>query len=160
MTEKKFKHFVIRTYYRIVNPFRHLYWFIFRPKTRGVKAVIFWEGKVLLARISYGHRSWALPGGGVEKRESFRDAALREAKEEVGIEANNAEFIYEYHSTYQHKRNTVQCFAVQVSSGNFAIDEQEITEAGWFFPNELPAGVRSTVKDVLSAYSEWQRNRV
>lgn len=160
MTKKKLKHFLISNYYRVINPFRNLYWFIFRPESRGAKAVIFWEGKVLLARISYGHQSWALPGGGVEKRESFRDAAVREAKEEVGIEVDNAEFFYEYHNTYQYRRNTVQCFAMDTSFGGFVIDEQEIAEAGWFSPGALPVNIRPTVEDVLVEYNEWRKNHV
>jgi len=160
MTKKKLKHLVISNYYRIINPFRHLYWFIFRPKARGAKVIIFWEGKVLLTRISYAHKNWSLPGGGVNKRETFRDAALREAREEVGIEADNAELFYEYHNIWQYRPHTGQCFAIHVSSGNFAIDEQEIAEAGWFYPNNLSADTQPRAKEILLKYSEWQQNQV
>lgn len=160
MTKKKLKHLVIQNLYRVINPFRTLYWFIFRPKTRGVKVVIFWQGKILLVRISYAHRLWTIPGGGVGRQESFRDAAFRETKEEVGIEANDAEFFYEYHNTSHYKRDTVQCFVAHVSSPKFVIDEQEISEAGWFSPGEIPLDSTSRVKELLLKYSEWEKNHV
>ena len=158
MTKKKFKHLVISNYYRVVNPFRKLYWFIFRPITRGVKAVIFWQDKVLLVHLSYGHRDWTLPGGKVDNGESFKEGAIREAWEEVGVRIENPEFFYEYKSDYEYKRNTVQCFAEHSSLGDFRVDEQEVVEAAWFRPNELPTNIRPSVKEILLKYSEWQKN--
>lgn len=157
MTFKKFKHIAISIFYRVIHPFRKLYWFVFRPQTRGAKAVIFWQGKVLLARNSYGHRKWTLPGGGVGRKETFQDAAIREAGEEVGIKADNATFFYEYKSVWEYKNDTVQCFVMNVHSESFLIDEQEISEAGWFSPDDLPSDIRARVKEVLLKYSEWQK---
>ena len=79
------KNKLIRLFYKIINPFRKLYWFIFRPKIRGVKCVIEYNDSILLVRISYAHKGWTLPGGGVKRRETFEEAARREAKEETGI---------------------------------------------------------------------------
>ncbi len=160
MTKKRFKSLAINAYYRTIDPIRKLYWFIARPHHRGAKAVFFWEGKVLLARLSYGHKGWTFPGGGVGRHESFHDAALREAREEVGVEVRSAEFFYEYHRTLNYREITVQCFAATTPSGGFRVDEQEVTEAGWFAPELLPAGVRPNVKEILLKYSEWQKNRV
>lgn len=157
MSKKKIKHLIISSYYRAINPFRKLYWFIFRPKSRGVKGIIFWEEKVLLVRLSYGHKGWTFPGGGVDTSESFQDAVLREVKEEVGVEANDTEFFYEYHSTFEYKDVTVQCFAMTVSSPDFVIDEQEIVEATWFLPDALPTKARPSVKEILLKYSEWKQ---
>ncbi|MFZ1074954.1 MAG: NUDIX domain-containing protein [Minisyncoccia bacterium] len=159
MSKKKIKHILVSAYYTVINPFRTLYCFVFRPPVRGAKAVIFCEDKVLLARISYGHKRWTFPGGGVGKNESFRDGALREMKEEVGIEADSAEFFYEYHGTWQYCAHTVQCFAVHVSKPDFVIDEQEIVEAAWFHPDNLPENIRPSVKEVLLKYSDWAKNK-
>ena len=66
-----------------MNPVRRFYWFVFRPQTRGVKVLILWQGKALLVRLGYAHRSWTIPGGGVHSEESYEEAARREIKEEV-----------------------------------------------------------------------------
>lgn len=99
---------------------------------------------------------WTLPGGGVDRRETYHDAALREAREEVGISANNAEFFYEYENTHQYKRDTVQCFVVRVETPHFEIDGQEIAEAGWFSFDALPTNARPHLFVILNAYREWE----
>lgn len=48
------------------------------------------EGAVLLqlrARWAHQGGTWSVPGGALERGESARDAALREAHEELGVEA-------------------------------------------------------------------------
>lgn len=52
-------------------------------KSAGI--VVYDGGRFLLLRYDAGH--WDLPKGHVEKGESDRDAALRELKEETGLEA-------------------------------------------------------------------------
>ncbi len=43
------------------------------------------EGRVILVRHNYGAPMWLLPGGGVKRGESFRQCALREVNEELGV---------------------------------------------------------------------------
>jgi 8-oxo-dGTP diphosphatase len=55
--------------------------------------------KVLLVKFKDENGvHYNLPGGGVEQGESTSEAAMREAREEAGVEAevNNLAFIYEY----------------------------------------------------------------
>jgi len=54
----------------------------------GVGAVILNEGKILLVRrgVEPGKGRWSIPGGAVELGEKVRDATIREAKEEVGLD--------------------------------------------------------------------------
>ncbi|MCP3738927.1 NUDIX hydrolase [Rossellomorea sp. BNER] len=40
----------------------------------------------LIKRIKENRTYYVLPGGGIEKDESYKEAALREAKEELGID--------------------------------------------------------------------------
>jgi len=51
------------------------------------------EGEILLTREKNNYDIWTVPGGEVDykSREQFLDAALREAKEEVGIKADKSE---------------------------------------------------------------------
>jgi len=54
----------------------------------GVGAVIVNEGKMILVRrgVEPGKGKWSIPGGLVELGETVRDAVVREAKEETGLE--------------------------------------------------------------------------
>jgi len=53
----------------------------------GVGAVIVHEGKMILVKrgVQPGKGQWSIPGGAVELGEKIRDAVLREAKEESGL---------------------------------------------------------------------------
>ena len=54
----------------------------------GVGAVIVHDGKLVLVRrgVEPGKGKWSIPGGGVELGEGVRDTAIREAKEECGLD--------------------------------------------------------------------------
>ncbi len=54
----------------------------------GVGAVILEDGKLVLVRrgVEPALGRWSIPGGAVELGEAVRDAALREAKEECGLD--------------------------------------------------------------------------
>ncbi|MFN8411845.1 MAG: NUDIX domain-containing protein [Anaerolineales bacterium] len=50
-------------------------------------AAIIKNGKILLVHHRSAHESyWTLPGGGVEGNETYEQAALREVKEETGLD--------------------------------------------------------------------------
>jgi len=55
----------------------------------GVVVIIHdWRGRVLLGRRSKSQKRegfWSLPGGFVERGETYRDAAIREVQEETGL---------------------------------------------------------------------------
>lgn len=48
------------------------------------------EGEILL--IKGPHRGWEMPGGQVEEGESIKEAAIRETKEESGIDVEIVKF--------------------------------------------------------------------
>lgn len=54
----------------------------------GVGAVIVQDGKLVLVRrgVEPALGKWSIPGGAVELGEAVRDAAIREAKEECGLD--------------------------------------------------------------------------
>lgn len=64
-----------------------------RPKV-GVGVMIFKDGKVLLGKRkgSHGEGEYSFPGGHLEYMESFEDCAIRETKEECGLEIDNIAF--------------------------------------------------------------------
>ncbi|MDP3661535.1 MAG: NUDIX domain-containing protein [bacterium] len=143
------KRFFINMFWNTINPFRRLYWFIFKPRTRGVKVLVVWERKILLVRLGYAHLEWTIPGGGVHRGESYEEAARREIKEEVGIVLDGIKKIGEYESRKEHKRDTVVCFRATVQNPIFHVDGIEIAEAGWYVPSTLPNPHRPAVSLLL-----------
>lgn len=67
-----------------------------RPKV-GIGVMIFnGDGHILLAKRkgSHGAGEYAFPGGHLEFGESFADCAIRETREESGVEIDDINFMY------------------------------------------------------------------
>jgi 8-oxo-dGTP diphosphatase len=84
-----------------------LWWVVRRPAHRGALVAIWHDGEILVLRSSY-RRGWSLPGGGIARGESAREAAVRELREEIGLtvpaaslhEAQALELIWEHRSDH------------------------------------------------------------
>jgi 8-oxo-dGTP diphosphatase len=115
----------------------------------GVNALIFEEGRVLLA-----HRRdidwWNLPGGGMELGETVEDAIRREVREETGLEVA-VEYLVGVYSKPQ-KREIVLTLRCRVLGGTLTATE-ESRECRYFAPNALPLNTlpkhRQRVEDAL-----------
>lgn len=135
--------------YKIANPIRKLYWRIFRPRTFGVKCLVENNGRYLLVKNSYGKKFWTVPGGGLNKKESPEEAVRREVREELGIEVQEIKKIGEYESALEYKRDTIFCFRAQSPSEKFSINHNEISEAQWFTPKDIPESHSTAVGKIL-----------
>lgn len=62
------------------------------PTHLGANAIITWDGKLLLEKRRDSD-SWGLPGGGVKKTETGRDAIAREIYEELGLRISKDQFV-------------------------------------------------------------------
>lgn len=139
-----------RLIYRIGYPFALCYWFLFRPKTFGVKCVVECGGQVLFVRNSYGSRDqWTFPGGGVHRGEDPIAAAKREVLEEVGVVAHDPVFVGEYSHAQEYKRDTVMVYRVVVESQEISIQVSEILDAGWFEWGHLPSPLAPSVGKII-----------
>lgn len=150
------KYVFIKIFYFFINPFRKAYFFIFRPNTNGVKCLVENDEKFLLVKLNYAHRLWTTPGGRVDKKESFLQAAIREAKEETGVDVSNLIFIGSYESSKQYKRGFVEVYLGSSAKIDIKIDPIEIKEARWFNRNEIPENRSSSVDKVFNFYDEYK----
>lgn len=138
--------------YKIASGIRRIYWFIFRPKTTGVKCLIEHDDNYLFIKQTYGSRmyNWNLPGGGVEKNESIESAVKREVFEEVDIALSDVVELKKYTSNFEYKVDTVYCFYSKVTTKNTVIDKKEILDAQWFPKNNLPENISRSIKESLA----------
>ena len=110
-----------------------------RAMTLGVRAaVIDAQGRIFLVRHTYV-RGWYLPGGGVERGETFGDALARELLEEGGIALTGAPELRSLH--HNRGRDHVAFYVVRDFAQAAAKQpDWEIAEAGFFSPDALPEG--------------------
>ncbi len=83
---------------------------------------------------------FGFPKGHIDKEESSKDAAIREVKEEVGLEVEVVEKIGE--SKYIFTKNgekvfkVVVMFLMKAKEGELKVLEEELIGAQWFSPEE------------------------
>jgi 8-oxo-dGTP pyrophosphatase MutT (NUDIX family) len=143
-----------RLLYKVAALARRLYWFVVRPKTFGVKCIVECDGRWLMIRNTYGHGRWTFPGGTIDRGETPKQAAIREVMEEVGIRIEEVIPFGIYKNRRQYKRDTVYCFRASVAFDQYKIDEVEIAEAAWVYPDALPSLHGPAVDDIVALLRE------
>ena len=118
---------------------RRRLWRVLRPRTRGVKVMLFDEaGALLLIRNTYGRTDlFVLPGGGIHRLETPAAAAVREVREELGCAVEDLVFVSTHVSAAEGKRDIVHLFRAR-AAGPVAADGIEVAEARFFPLDALP----------------------
>lgn len=107
------------------------------PKpSRLVGSLLFRNGRMLLGKRSARKRTWPktwdMPGGHVEKGESFEDALLRETEEEIGVVPERFSL---WADMKTDEGEPYRIFLVERwSGGEPALCNHEHTELRWFTP--------------------------
>ena len=117
----------------------HLVWaFLFRPECHGVWVAVWAGGRLLLIRNGY-RNAITLPGGNIDGGESPLAAALRELREEVGIEARPQQLTYrgQYRSAVEYKRDHINLFELELEAvPDVRLDHREVTWAAMCSPGQ------------------------
>jgi NAD+ diphosphatase len=95
------------------------------------------DGRALLARNArWPGRMYSCLAGFVEPGETMEEAVRREVKEEVGIEIGDLS----YHSSqpWPFPHSLMLGFEARYLRGEIGCDGEEIADAQWFLPEELP----------------------
>lgn len=92
----------------------------------------------LLAILHRGSDEWGFPGGGREAGETFEEAAIREVREETGIDCAIEECFEVRHRVtvaegFAERLHTLWCFFDgRYEGGSIAIQHGELNGAAWF----------------------------
>jgi 8-oxo-dGTP diphosphatase len=109
------------------------------------------SGSVLLLRRAYPPFDWVLPGGNAEAGESPVDTALREVREETGlqIELDRMTGVY-YQADHQAGEFIHFVFASALAPGQpINPDPSEVADYGFVSPDALPEPTSASTRQRL-----------
>lgn len=129
------------------------------------------DGCVLLVKHA-SHKPYTLPGGHVEENETFQEAFIREAREELDIvvelvglvtiyrEANIKSLpapvrvrMIEFVNDRGPQRNYEEYFLAHMVSGTITVQASEIASFGWFSLDQIramgEAEIYSSIQDIV-----------
>jgi ADP-ribose pyrophosphatase YjhB (NUDIX family) len=121
------------------------------------------DGRIVLVRraIEPGYGLWVFPGGYVDRGEEITAAALREAKEESGLDVRIDGLVNIY--SYGGRTPIIIVYAATSLGGELCGDD-ECLEAGLFNPDGIPWGelaFRSTTEALQDYFrNEWHSSRL
>ncbi len=120
------------------------------PRTLVVALVLIrQDDAILLVKQNYGAGYWSLPGGVMEPGESLDQAAIREVKEETGLDVRLKRVVGLY-SRPQESALAVT-FEAKVTGGYLRPDH-EISACGFFPFGQLPHPVRPHLRQRIEDY--------
>ena len=124
-------------------------------------ALILQDGKILFQRRTDNNR-WGLIGGLLEMNETYEQAALREIREETGLEVKLESFLGIFHNHHMVWSNgdaahvISAMFTASIVSGEPRIDEESY-ELRFFGKDELPELFAEDHIAALNAYFRGER---
>lgn len=93
--------------------------------------------EILLAHNrSFKRKFYSLVAGFVEAGETLEQCVRREIMEEVGIKVKNIRYLNS--QPWPFPDSLMMAFTAEYDSGEIAVDNEEIDEASWFSPDQLP----------------------
>lgn len=107
-----------------------------------ITAIIKGDELLLAHNKNFNNDMYSLIAGFVETGETAEQCVKREIKEEVGINVKNIRYLGS--QPWPFPDSLMLGFAAEYESGDISVDNNEITNAGWFRADDMPS-VPSTV---------------
>lgn len=136
---------------KIAKRILHLFFFMRRGMTLGVRAACFDEvGRVFLVRHTYVP-GWHMPGGGVERQETGLQALHKEIREEGNLVATSVpQLLHVYFNNHTSDRDHVLFYRLDVRQTAVKAPDREISESGFFALDGLPEGTTAATRRRLA----------
>ncbi len=115
------------------------------------------DGRIVLIRRRNPPHGWALPGGFVDQGETLADAAVREAKEETGLDIELVAQLFTYSDPRRDPRqHTVSTVYAARASGEPRGDD-DADEASGFPLDNLPSPLAFDHAQIIEDYRRWKQ---
>ena len=117
-----------------------------------VDLIIEYNKGIILIKRRNPPEGWALPGGFVDCGESLEDAAVREAKEETGLDVDLLRQFHTYSAPDRDPRHhTITTVYIARAEGK-AVAGDDAKEIGVFGKDMLPGQIAFDHRDIINDY--------
>lgn len=133
--------------------------FYFNPVV-GAGALVETDGRVVLVRRGVGPKAgyWSLPAGYVEADELTEAAAVRETREETGLEIEIDDMLGVYSFGREPQTGVLILYSARLVGGQLQAGD-DAQEVGTFAPAEMPPDEEIAFRTHLQALHDWRRAR-
>ncbi|MEO6866418.1 MAG: NUDIX domain-containing protein [Gaiellales bacterium] len=121
------------------------------------------DGRLMLVRRGrdpfFG--MWDLPGGFIEEGEEPQAGAIREIREETGLEVRIVDFVGVFIDEYESepRQHTMNMFWRAVCENpDSAVAASDVSEIGWFLREEIPPADELAFDCVPRAIALWEES--
>lgn len=122
-------------------------------------------GKLLLVTSPKWHGKWVIPGGHVEPGETIMDAAIREAKEETGLDVKPVTILYFKElinsPDFHRKAHFISFLCVLETEDEVVqLEKRELSDYQWVNPEEalsLPMGGK--LEESINEYIDFAKKK-
>lgn len=128
-------------------------------------AVLDESGRVLMQRRGDAQGPWGLPGGAMELGETVEETAVRETREETGLDVRPNELLGVYTGPLHTYANgdVVQAVVVVLTAtqvgGRLSVDGTETIDLGWYSLDDLPRPIFGPHEPMLRDLQQGSRGR-
>lgn len=113
-------------------------------------------GIVLIERRNPPH-GWAIPGGFLDWGETVEACAVREAREETGLDVRLKTLLYVYSDPLRDPRHHTMTTVFVASANGQPVAADDARSAGVFTEDRLPAPLAFDHALILEDYFRWRR---
>ena len=117
------------------------------------------DGRIVLIRRKNPPPGWALPGGFVDYGESAEAAAVREAREETGLEVSLLEQFHTYSDPDRDPRQHTMSVVFIARAAGEPEGADDAVEARGFDPQKLPEPMAFDHERIISDYLSYKREK-
>lgn len=111
------------------------------------------DGKFLLMKrkSSHGSGTWAPPGGNIEFGETIEECAVREVKEETGLNVSNVEQFATTNDIFDEGKHYVTLHLKAMWNGDEPkiMESEKCSELGWFTKDTLPIPLFKSTENLV-----------
>ena len=124
----------------------------FRNPLPTVDIIIEVEGGIVLIERKNPPHGWAIPGGFVDYGETVEAAAVREAKEETGLDVRLTGMLGVYSDPDRDPRHHTISTVFIASADGLPVADDDAADAGVFTGEALPENIVFDHREILTDY--------